>query len=239
MLDYEKFLKYKYYHKVAKKVKTISPYEVASSSVEFDDGIFDTLRIVYPQIIFGGVLAPMALDHSKSVHLIKLLENKLKFVRRLEIVECFVGPGSENFLKNLLNNYIVKNLIFTSCQLYMKSMYGLNIDYSDSKNIAMNEYITYELTTYQTNIRKNNININGLEVLYRYDFYNSEILRKVIDNILVKTTENRERYNMHMKKILWIYTRPGLFSLLPVDLIDIIISNIYMNFFIIKLNLFV
>jgi hypothetical protein len=225
MSDYEKFLKYKYYHKVAKKVKTISALDVANSSVELDDGIFDTLRIVYPQITMGGVLVPMDIDHPKCVN---LFSNKLQFVRRLEIVDCFVELNySKDVVTNIFKNAIIKNLIFTSCEIdIISTLYSnhvLNIDYSHHKNIL----ISYELTTYQTNIRKNNININGLEVLCRYDL---EQLREVIDNILVKTTENRERYNMHMKKILWIYTRPGLFSLLPVDLIDIIISKIYMNF---------
>ena len=220
MDNYERFVKYKRWCK-AKRCIVIDVIGDNTIEKQFDcDEAVHTLEL---RMKSSNVKIPIA-NISK---LFEVLLAKVKFIRRLVLngFSTYIhGPNFSDVIREFFETVLVKNIIFkNSGHLNMNVIITHtnipNISFESAKTIYCNDDININ------NIQ--NININGLgefRKIIRIKFY-----KQLVNDILQRVANNRKEYNAHMTSIRYVYLarHSGLFSILPTNLIDYIISKIY------------
>jgi hypothetical protein len=220
-LNYEKFMRYKKWHKT-KSCILIDRNNFNLDNFTCDEAVH-TLTIASTEVNNYGFRIVLGIDSALTI-LQFLTDKGLRFVRYL----VFDGFTIMGYINNRINSQFfktvfIKNIIYKNdsarhldtlpVHKNIPNISYVNSHFNTDNVLIMSKYASLDIKDI---INIKNINIDGFGE------------HKEMNDIYKHVADNRERYNLHMKKILWIYTRPGLFRLLPIDLIDIIISNIFL-----------
>jgi hypothetical protein len=220
MDNYERFVKYKRWCKAKRCVVINVIGDGMWEPFDCDEAVH-TLEL---RIKSSNVKIPIA-NISK---LFEVLLTKVKFIRRLVLngFSTYVhGPNFSDVIREFFKTVLIKNIIFKN-----SGYFDMNaiITHSNIPNINFEstEMVYCNFGMPINNIK--NININGLGEFskkIRIKHY-----KRLIHDILQRVAKNRKEYNAHMASIRYVYLSRhyGLFSILPTNIIDYIISKIYL-----------
>ncbi len=222
MDNYERFVKYKRWCKAKRCVVINVICDGMWEPFDCDEAVH-TLEL---RIKSSNVKIPIG----NVPKLFEVLLAKVKFIRRFVLngFSTYVhGPNFSDVIREFFETVLVKNIIFKN-----SGHFNMNVivTHSNIPNISF-ESIKLTETIYcneEININNiKNININGLGE------FSKKILikhyKRLIHDILQRVANNRKEYNALMTSIRYVYLSRhyGLFSILPTNIIDYIISKIY------------
>ena len=229
MEKYDEFMRYKNWNKAVQKI-CIDTEKFNGDSIICDEEAVHTLEIIHKH--FGDYKAICINGIYCAEKIFETLSTKIKFIKKL-IINGFSSYDYEHtynsrcnirkFFENVcIKKLSIKNDPFCNTEILRIHSSIPNINFIHPKGKCL------KLLQVQPNEYINQINIEGLDILTKLILFTYDELN--IEKILRQADNNRIAYNTIMTSIRYVYLarHSGLFALLPTNLIDYIISKIYL-----------
>lgn len=231
MKQYQNYINYKKWHNVKEKDTINVTNNMNIISILKHSNITNIQYIYHPNIYHTLTLTndnPIALNFNNYISIINYIKSNILFIRYFIIENFYIDISGQHILQILTKNVVIKNIVFKKCHINILSKYipnVLNIHYISNKIIRNNLDIIDNLTINNTKC----INIYGLGQ-YHLSHTLGKKCNKAINDLQQHVAQNRKCFNKYMATICYIYLarRYGLLAILPLDIINVIISYIYL-----------
>lgn len=226
MKKYQQFINYKNWHNIKENgtIDVLEHYDIRfmlmCTGGLTDNNALHTLTITNNN--------PIMLNFNNYISIINYIKSNIVFIRYFILENFYIDIGGQHILQILTKNVIIKNIVFKKCNINLLSKYipnVLNIHYINNK-IILNYLDVIDNSTINN---AKCINIYGLGQ-YHLSHTLEKKFNKAINDLQQHVAQNKKQFKKHMATICYIYLarRYGLLSLLPLDIINVIISYIYL-----------